>query len=87
MSFADGELAFLADLSGEPEICVDSDEDGVDDGIGLLDEDDDDLSSCSIDSAQEGDIYGRPDGRPCDEEVLQHRQQGVKLTSKSAHQP
>ena len=45
MSVADGELAFLANLSREPEICEDSDDNRVDDGIGLPDEDDDDLSS------------------------------------------
>ena len=76
MSVAGGELAFLADLSCEPEICMDSEDNRVDDGIGVPDEDDDNLLSCFIESAREGDISGHPDGRPCSEEVLQHCQQG-----------
>ena len=78
MSVANGELAFLADLSGEPKICVDSNDDGVNDGIGLPNEDDDDLLSCSTDNTQEG-IYGRPDGQPYNKEVMQHRQQGGQV--------
>ena len=87
MSVAGNKLPFLGDLQRKPENCVDSDGDAVNDRIGNADEDDDNLSSCSIDSAQEYAIYGIRDGRPGNEEAMEPVKQGVKMRSKSLPQP
>lgn len=81
MSVADCEPDFLANLTCNPKISPDLDEDDVDDWIGLPDEDDNDLSTCSVNSAEEGDIYGPSDNRPSNEEVLQDLQQGGELNN------
>ena len=70
------ELDFLDDLQRKPENCDDSNDGTVDDRIGYADKDDGNHSSWSFDGAQERDIYGMPDGRPGDKEVLEPVKQG-----------